>query len=298
MLKKLQALFPTAISTNNLSPFLDPNYYWFKDNSEDHHSLGIRKIELSEEQYQLLCTLFELINPQQPFLSGPANEWYSFLFEDGKLSLSNKPYRIIQLQISEQGQSIQEIELAIREYFHNCIAFIWIDEKNAIIVEEKTDTSYREDDIESISITLENEFYIKPLIYIGKFIELSMLKEVFSLEREVFMTAPIHLYKERVFTFEKILPVIMASSLPEVPFTLLKNNISQLLKEDPDLLQTLEVFLECNANASLAAKKLYVHRNTIQYRLDRFTEKTGLSLKDFHNTLTVYLACQLTKTLE
>ena len=54
---------------------------------------------------------------------------------------------------------------------------------------------------------------------------------------------------------------------------------------------TIKVFLENNLNASLTAKKLYIHRNTLQYRIDKFIDKTGIQLKDFYGAFTVFLAC-------
>ncbi|MHB9033735.1 MAG: helix-turn-helix domain-containing protein [Anaerolineae bacterium] len=47
-----------------------------------------------------------------------------------------------------------------------------------------------------------------------------------------------------------------------------------------DLLHTLAVFFEQNANASQASRALFVHRNTLNYRLQRIGEITGLNLED------------------
>lgn len=51
------------------------------------------------------------------------------------------------------------------------------------------------------------------------------------------------------------------------------------------LMVTAESFISCGLNASLAAKKLYVHRNTFSYRLNQFIEATNLDIRDFHNAL-------------
>jgi len=49
------------------------------------------------------------------------------------------------------------------------------------------------------------------------------------------------------------------------------------------LMVTAETFVSCGLNASLAAKKLYVHRNTFSYRLNQFIEATNLDIRDYHN---------------
>ncbi|WP_273844843.1 helix-turn-helix domain-containing protein [Rubrobacter calidifluminis] len=51
-------------------------------------------------------------------------------------------------------------------------------------------------------------------------------------------------------------------------------------KHNSDLVRTLRVFFEANANASEAAERLFLHRNSMTYRLARISELTGLDLKD------------------
>jgi DNA-binding PucR family transcriptional regulator len=47
-----------------------------------------------------------------------------------------------------------------------------------------------------------------------------------------------------------------------------------------DLIRTLQVYLATGANASEAADRLFLHRNSLLYRLVRIGELTGLDLKD------------------
>jgi DNA-binding PucR family transcriptional regulator len=51
-------------------------------------------------------------------------------------------------------------------------------------------------------------------------------------------------------------------------------------KRRGDLVRTLRVYFASGANASEAADRLYLHRNSMLYRLARITELTGLDLKD------------------
>jgi DNA-binding PucR family transcriptional regulator len=47
-----------------------------------------------------------------------------------------------------------------------------------------------------------------------------------------------------------------------------------------DLIRTLQVFFESNSNVSRAAERLYLHRNSLIYRLNRIEDLTGLELKN------------------
>jgi DNA-binding PucR family transcriptional regulator len=46
------------------------------------------------------------------------------------------------------------------------------------------------------------------------------------------------------------------------------------------LLDTLDAWFDCGGSAEEAAKRLYVHPNTVRLRLRRITERTGRSLTD------------------
>jgi hypothetical protein len=48
-------------------------------------------------------------------------------------------------------------------------------------------------------------------------------------------------------------------------------------------------FIENNFNASLASKKLFLHRNTLNSRLDNFIDKSGINIKSFKEGLAIYL---------
>lgn len=48
-------------------------------------------------------------------------------------------------------------------------------------------------------------------------------------------------------------------------------------------------FVENNFNASLAAKKMFMHRNTLNYRIDNFINKTEIDIKNFKSGMALYL---------
>jgi carbohydrate diacid regulator len=54
---------------------------------------------------------------------------------------------------------------------------------------------------------------------------------------------------------------------------------------DAEMLHTAEAFLESGLNLSETARRLYVHRNTLIYRLDKIQKTIGLDLRDFHGAM-------------
>ncbi len=56
--------------------------------------------------------------------------------------------------------------------------------------------------------------------------------------------------------------------------------------EDESMMETADTFISCGMNVSAAARKLYMHRNTLMYRLKLIYKKTGLDLRDFDMAVT------------
>lgn len=119
------------------------------------------------------------------------------------------------------------------------------------------------------------------------------MRNHFHQEKEYFEFAKKNLTSTNIITFEKIFPAFVAFNLPDDIKDKVNSELSSVFLEDPELYTTIKVFLENNLNASLTAKKLFIHRNTLQYRIDKFIDKTGVQLKDFYGAFTVFLACLL-----
>ncbi|HEX6799868.1 MAG TPA: helix-turn-helix domain-containing protein [Ktedonobacterales bacterium] len=65
------------------------------------------------------------------------------------------------------------------------------------------------------------------------------------------------------------------------------------LDHEPDLLQTLDVFFECNCSSTCTADRLFIHRNTLSYRLDKIASLTGLDPRNFDLAVQIRLSLVL-----
>jgi len=64
-------------------------------------------------------------------------------------------------------------------------------------------------------------------------------------------------------------------------------------EHNTELVHTLEIFFEQNTNASQTSRVLFVHRNTLNYRLQRIAEITGLDLNEAEARLAFQLALKV-----
>lgn len=64
---------------------------------------------------------------------------------------------------------------------------------------------------------------------------------------------------------------------------------------DEEMLLTLETFFEMDCNISETAKRLYIHRNTLMYRIDKIKQETGLDVRSFRDAVLMNLLLLLYK---
>ncbi len=97
---------------------------------------------------------------------------------------------------------------------------------------------------------------------------------------------------------------LLVRVLEDVPKDRLKEYFSQLqseecaeLFEDAELLNTAEEFLENSLNISETSRNLYMHRNTLMYRLDKIERLSGLNIRNFSDAVTFRVMAILYKLL-
>ena len=67
---------------------------------------------------------------------------------------------------------------------------------------------------------------------------------------------------------------------------------------DEELLSTINKFFENNLNVSETSRQLYIHRNTLVYRLDKLQKSTGLDLRVFEDAITFKIALMVVKYMK
>ena len=59
---------------------------------------------------------------------------------------------------------------------------------------------------------------------------------------------------------------------------------------DDETLVTVEKFFENNLNVSETSRQLFIHRNTLVYRIEKLQKATGLDIRVFDDALTLKIA--------
>ncbi len=101
-------------------------------------------------------------------------------------------------------------------------------------------------------------------------------------------------YKEYVFI--KLLEDMPKYKLEEF-LNVLSEPDTKSVFADSEMLETASEFLKANLNVSEASRNLFMHRNTLMYRLDKIEKATGLDIRKFQDAMTFRLMTILYKLL-
>lgn len=180
-----------------------------------------------------------------------------------------------------------------------------VDEKSIIIVKEvRPNDTY--EDLEKLARTvldtLNMEAMSKVRIALGTIV--NEIKEVSRSYKE----AKLALDVGKIFYSEK--NVVAYNNLGigrliyQLPLPLCKMFIKEIFNGkslddfDEETLSTINKFFENNLNVSETSRQLYIHRNTLVYRLDKLQKITNLDLRVFEDAITFKIALMVVKYMK
>jgi carbohydrate diacid regulator len=150
----------------------------------------------------------------------------------------------------------------------------------------------------SIEETLMSELSVKCLIGIG-----SQMKDIAKSFKEATTAIEVGAVfdtEKNIISFENL---GIGRLIYQLPITLCEMFLSEVFKKgsidslDQETLFTIQKFFENNLNVSETSRKLFVHRNTLVYRLEKIKKLTGLDLREFDHAIVFKVALMVRKYL-
>lgn len=180
-----------------------------------------------------------------------------------------------------------------------------VDEKNIIIVKELNSTESYED-MDKVAKTvldmLNTEAMSSARISYGTII--NDIKEVSKSYKEAKMALDVG----KIFYSEKVIipynNLGIGRLIYQLPLPLCKMFIKEIFdgkspdEFDDETLSTINKFFENSLNVSETSRQLYIHRNTLVYRLDKLEKSTGLDLRKFEDAITFKIALMVVKYMK
>ena len=183
-------------------------------------------------------------------------------------------------------------------------AVIVIDEGNIALIQNLSPNE-TDDQIERMTKVIRDNLFTETMIpaKIGVGGRASSIKELtrsFKQAQEAIVIGEIFEEDKNIYMYSKLGIGRLVYQLPITACELFINEIfrdDSLENLDEETMTTILKFFENNLNVSEAARQLYIHRNTLVYRLEKIQRNTGLDLTNFDHSVVFYIAILLKKYL-
>ncbi len=177
--------------------------------------------------------------------------------------------------------------------------------ENDIVLVKEIKPTFDMKSIEKIAKQISDhfgtEFYTKVSIGVGTAVD--SIKDLARSYKE----AQVAIEVGKVFDTEKNIVSYenlgIGRLIYQLPTTLCEMFLQEVFKKgsleslDRETLMTIQCFFENNLNVSETSRKLFVHRNTLVYRLEKVRKLTGLDLREFEHAITFKVALMVRKYL-
>jgi len=243
--------------------------------------------DLTASEKELLTTLAKPTETTNNHLNH--HSWYRYLFQEEVPISNDKSYRFIHFRLLDDYTWAEKSAwmTGLSEMFPKVADVFFYEDLRGVLVEEQTSVVYDLDELTGILLTLEDDFSCKVQVYLGEFFQLSSFIHTYFLEE-------LHLFKQEesfmlshsVFRLQDVaLHYLTQDKLKE---SYLFQHLQQKLNQFADLTPIILALWKHKGNISSTAKELFMHRNTLNYRLDKLEEETGLSVKDMDALALLY----------
>ncbi len=179
-----------------------------------------------------------------------------------------------------------------------------INESDIAVVKQISSTTTGEElekIAQGVEDTLKNELRIKTVIGIGTVAEhLRELADSYKDAQTAIDVGKVFDTEKSIINYENL---GIGRLIYQLPTTLCEIFLSEVFKKnsidslDQETLFTINKFFENNLNVSETSRKLFVHRNTLVYRLEKIKKLTGLDLRQFDHAIVFKVALMVRKYL-
>lgn len=246
--------------------------------------ISLQKERLSEHERFLLSLI-----DSDDSSKAVNNPWWNYLvgnFEE--IPLVSNDIRIIQFEIQKnesKDNSIQWLNV-FKDTFDNVVDSFLISSNSGILIEKVTSNSMNKKELEQMVQLLDSDFYTDSHVYIGQFWSTDeRLPGIFATERQLF-----HQSLEMRARVNDLSTVIL-DFLIEQNFktTDIFKELRKRVEIDSKTTQMIDTLYRCDSNLAKTSKALFLHRNTLLYRIEKFYEQTGFDLKNRDDLVLCFL---------
>ena len=214
-----------------------------------------------------------------------------------KLGIEHNSKRIVYVAEVSKDKSVEAM-LALKSAFVEEGEYVVsIDDKNVILIHtmgEDEELDNIEELAKCIEEILNTEVMIKTRVAYGAVEDdLRLLSQSYKEAKMALDVGAIFYSDKTVMAYNSL---GIGRLIYQLPVNLCKIFVDEVFGEeipeevDEEIMSTVNTFLDNNFNVSETARQLYIHRNTLGYRIEKLKQYTGLDVREFNDALTFRIA--------
>ena len=246
--------------------------------------LLLEEASLSEREKQLVS----LLTQQEQTIS--LNPWYSHLIEDkGQAPQTFKKIQLVYCHLSYfQQENLSSWLDMMRTLFPNYLTMIQVGAQDYIFVLQQDKYSSVRSILTDTIEAVEYDFGVRLSIMLGQVWAQNAHQNLAGLikaERELFKTWWCQGH-QGVHTFSQL--YLWSLGERKVDLRLIKDYLRQQILDQDQIQEIILSLWDNSAVLTKTAQQLYLHRNSLQYKIDKWEELTGLQLKELTDLTLCY----------
>ncbi len=205
---------------------------------------------------------------------------------------------------------LKETVAVIEQYGGNSLdTVVQMSEESCVLVKfidaSQGEGEYRSsvDYADFLAQSLQEELGVEAFVGVGPTVrEMKDLSLAYSQAENALRYADLFQMQGNVHSYRECILIKMIEGIPEIKlsqyFSEITDEACKEVFEDEEMLATAEAFLQSSLNVSETSRMLYMHRNTLLYRLDKIEKATGLNVRQFSDAVSFRVLTILHKLLK
>lgn len=244
----------------------------------------LEEVGLSEREKQLVA----LLTQQEQTIS--FNPWYSHLIEGkGQAPQTFKKIQLVYCHLSYfQQENLSSWLDMMRTLFPNYLTTIQVGAQDYFFVLQQDKYNSIRSILSDTLEAIEYDFGLRLSIMLGQVWSQNAqqsLSDLIKAERELFKTWWRQSH-QGVQTFSQL--YLWNLGEKQVDLRIIKDDLRQLIQDQDQIQEIILSLWDNSAVLTKTAQQLYLHRNSLQYKIDKWEELTGLQLKDLTDLTLCY----------
>lgn len=265
----LKKIYKEAVVSNDKLDSSD--YYNYFDGKE---FLNIKRTSLKSSEIALL----DSINKNYSLKS----DYYNLLINNVDNIKDVGPFLCVHFYVNNLNNNQDQWLNSFKSFFSNIYDGFFISQNQGVLI--LNNFSKHLEQLEGFIHMLDDDFSSKTSVFVGIHTNYSNLYNIYKEESKLFLS---NKRSGQVLTFNDVfIPAYVKSSLTK---SHIADHLRNVLNSDKDLSDMIKSLWKHQGNMSAAAQDLYIHRNTVNYRLDRLNSEYNLNLRNMQELLLCYL---------